>query len=297
MNTTKDIQYIKEEAHAKINPVLDVTGIREDGYHEVKMILEGLMLHDDVEITASPEEDAVITLTLTGGGPDIPTDGRNIAVKAARLMADTLGMKKNLAIHLTKRIPSAAGLAGGSADAAAVMRALNQLEGEPLSEEELCRLGVKIGADVPYCILGGMALAEGIGEKLTKLPLPKKTAVLLVKPAEGVSTKEIYQSLDRIFEDCSHPDTEKCIADLAAGDLKGLSVHSGNILEEVTGAKLPVISEIEEALLENGAEFAMMSGSGPTVFGMFSQNDKAEAAYQNVRERFADCTVILTSTL
>lgn len=284
-----------EEAHAKINTVLDVTGIRENGYHDVRMIMQELALCDDIMITKTEGEK--ITIHVTGGGSDIPCDERNIAVKAAGLLKETFGIREGMHIELLKRIPSAAGLGGGSADAAAVMRAGNRLFELGEDPEKLAELSVKIGADVPFCILGGTMLSEGIGEVLTALPPMAETPVLLVKPAENISTKTIYTSLDAVFQEVHHPDVEACMEDLGRNDLPALSAHTGNVLEEVTAALLPKIHEIEAFLKEKGAVLSMMSGSGPTVFGLFEKEETCSRAFAEIKTVFPDCEVVKTHTI
>lgn len=331
------------EAHAKINTVLDVTGKRSDGYHEVDMVLQELSLHDDVELTAecaaisparigadsSKAQPAVavplpqITVTVSDDAglsvAGVPTDEKNIAVKAAirffeelfrlserdadvsaRVLSGKITVPEKLHIHLTKRIPAAAGLAGGSTDAAAVLRGLSELCGTDFPDEKLCEIGLKAGADVPYCILGGTMRAQGIGEKLTRLPDMPKVPVLLVKPAEGVSTKEIYEALDPLLiagRAGIHPDVEKCISvfprtDTEAG-LRELADACGNILELVTAEKLPVIKEIEKQMLSEGALCTMMSGSGPTVFGLFADERTRDRAAERLAGYFGSNAEIL----
>lgn len=317
------------EAHAKINTVLDVTGRRPDGYHEVDMVLQELSLHDDVELTAQSRADGSgavlpqITVTVSDAAghsvPGVPTDEKNIAVKAAirffeelsrlserdgdvsaRLLSGKITVPEKLQIHLTKRIPAAAGLAGGSTDAAAVLRGLNELCRAGFSDEKLCEIGLKIGADVPYCILGGTMRARGIGEKLTRLPAMPKVPVLLCKPAEGVSTKEIYETLDPLLAEGRagiHPDVDKCISVFprtgTAAGLRELVEACGNILELVTAEKLPIIKEIEKQMLSEGALCTMMSGSGPTVFGLFADEATRDRAAERLAGHFGSNAEIL----
>lgn len=281
---------ITEKAYAKINISLDVTGIRPDRYHEVKMIMQDLCLHDEIEISKSGEGGPVL-LKLSGASPDVPCDGRNIAVKAALLMKEAYGIRENVSIRLKKHIPSAAGLAGGSADAAAVIRGMNRLFGLHLGSDEMEKLGVKIGADVPYCITGGTALSEGIGEKLTKLKTPeffRGLHVLLVKPSAGVSTKEVYAALDDVlsFGKDIHPDVDGALSAMEREDFKGLCSLMGNILEKVTVRKLPEIGAIKEELLSAGAGASMMSGSGPTVFSFFSGPEECDAALRMIDSKY-----------
>lgn len=289
---------VTENAYAKINITLDVTGVRPDGYHEVKMIMQDLELHDTVELSRTEKGDCKVTLSMEGAAPDVPCDERNIAVKAALLMRDTYGIPEGLSIHLVKRIPSAAGLAGGSSDAAAVIRGMNRLFGLGLSLNEMMGLGVRLGADVPYCIMGGTALSEGIGEKLTALDTPpflKGLPVLLVKPPKGVSTREVYTALDSVCcpgkemteknsEDI-HPDTDAAVSAIKNGDLCGLCAEMGNILETVTVRMLPEIDDIKAELSSHGAVKAMMSGSGPTVFAFFDEKGKMEEACRLIAGR------------
>lgn len=317
------------EAHAKINTVLDVTGRRPDGYHEVDMVLQELSLYDDVELTVQSRADGSaavlpqITVTVSDDAglsiPGVPTDEKNIAVKAAvrffeelsrlserdadvsaRFLSGKITVPEKLHIHLTKRIPAAAGLAGGSTDAAAVLRGLNELCRAGFSDEKLCEIGLKIGADVPYCILGGTMRARGIGEKLTRLPAMPKVPVLLCKPAEGVSTKEIYEALDPLLAEGRagiHPDVDKCISVFrrtgTAAGLRELAEVCGNILELVTAEKLPVIKEIEKQMLSEGALCTMMSGSGPTVFGLFADKATRDRAAERLAGHFGSSAEIL----
>lgn len=281
------------EAHAKINIALDVTGVRADGYHEVKMIMQELSLSDEVKVSKAGSG---ITLSVTGGGPDIPLDGRNIAVKAAKLLREAYGIREGIRIDLQKRIPSAAGLAGGSADAAAVLLAVNALFDLGLSEKALAEAAVKLGADVPFCLAGGTALSEGIGEKLTPVPEMPLLPVLLVKPGEGISTKEVYTAYDSLEGEIVHPDVEACIRDIREKKLQDLSAHAGNVLRYVTCERLPVIRELEEKLKAEGAFFAMMSGSGPTVFALFEKEEIRDRAFSEMKAAYPAFTVLSTST-
>ena len=284
---------VTEKAYAKINISLDVTGIRPDRYHEVRMIMQDLCLHDEIGISTAEDrgsEGGQVFLTLEGASPDVPCDGRNIAVKAALLMKETYGISESVSIRLKKHIPSAAGLAGGSADAAAVIRGMNRLFGLGLSSDEMAKLGVNIGADVPYCIMGGTALSEGIGEKLTRLKTPeffRELYVLLVKPPEGVSTKEVYTALDDVLDSGKdlHPDVDGALWAMDREDYPGLCSLMGNILEKVTVKKLPEIEMIKEEALSAGAGASMMSGSGPTVFSFFTASEECDAALRLIDSR------------
>ncbi|MBO4377234.1 MAG: 4-(cytidine 5'-diphospho)-2-C-methyl-D-erythritol kinase [Lachnospiraceae bacterium] len=262
---------VKRKAYAKINLCLDVLGKREDGYHEVSMIMQTIGLCDDVTLRKQDEG-----ISLSVGGSDLPADESNLAFKAAKLMKDTYDIKEGVKISLKKNIPIAAGLAGGSSDAAAVMLGMNELFNLGIDKDELCKLGVKIGADVPYCIKGGTYLAQGIGEKLTPLPKAPGATILIAKPDISVSTKEVYTALN-VGELKAHPDVDGMTKAIVRHDLDGVIERMGNVLENVTIKSFPVIDEIKQLMKENGAENALMSGSGPTVFGIFyDQRDAAE---------------------
>ncbi len=269
---------IKLKARAKINLGLDVVRKREDGYHEVRMIMHTINLYD--KITLSLWEQGIKVRTNLSY---LPVNGDNLVYKAAKLLMDEFGIKQGLYIDLKKYIPVAAGMAGGSADAAAVMVGVNRLFGMGLSKKELMIRAVKIGADVPYCVMRGTALAEGIGEKLTPLvPMPQ-CHILIAKPRVYVSTKFVYGNL-RANELKEHPDIDGQIAALNSGDLKRLAALMGNVLETVTIPAYPVIDSIKKTMMENGALNAMMSGSGPTVFGLFEEEEAAKRAYRILQE-------------
>lgn len=275
---------ISIQAHAKINLTLDVTGKREDGYHLVKMVMQTLKLHDDVIVRIGTGGGITIESAL----PWLPKDRRNLAYQAAEaFIKKTQVDAGGVAITLKKRIPVAAGLAGGSADAAAVLLALNKLFGGPMNETQLKETGLLLGADVPYCLTGGTMLAEGIGEELTALaPLPP-CKVVLCKPPFSVSTKDIYTRLDTSRME-RHPDTAGVIAALRQEDINGVAHRMYNVMEEVCAGLHKEVNEIKHILLECGALGAVMSGSGPTVFGLFQQEDTAGQAYRLLKGRFQD---------
>ncbi len=264
---------VKRKAYAKINLGLDVLRRREDGYHEVKMIMQNIGIHDELTFEKQPEG-----ITLKIDNVDLPTDGNNLIYKAAKLIKEEYGIQEGVRIKLKKRIPIAAGLAGGSTDAAAVFRGMNELFGLGMTEEKMCELGVRIGADVPYCIMGGTAIAEGIGEKLTPLPDAPSAVVLIAKPDISVSTKDVYQNLN-VAELKVHPDIDGMTKAIIRHDLDGIIERMDNVLESVTVSMHPVIEEIKNFMKEHGALRAMMSGSGPTVFGIFTDQTKAGDAY------------------
>ena len=264
---------ITVKAYAKINLGLDVLRKRPDGYHDVCMIMQSINLYDTITITKSAAPDILIRTNL----PYLPVDKGNLVYKAAALFFETTRVKNGLTIKLDKKIPVAAGLAGGSSDAAAALKGLNELYDTGLSESELMQLGVKLGADVPYCIKLGTALSEGIGEVLTPLPPIPECSILLVKPDISVSTKYVYENL-RLTGAVVHPDTEKMIAALRHQDLTALAGHMDNILQTVTVSNYPVISGIKNKMNELGALVSLMSGSGPTVFGIYESHEAAKKA-------------------
>lgn len=270
---------ISLKALAKINLGLDVLGKREDGYHEVRMVMQTIHLYDRVEIkkTRSPHIHVETNLYY------LPVNEDNLVYRAAKLMKDEFQIKEGVRIVLQKFIPVAAGLAGGSSDAAAVLVGMNRIFNLGLKQNKLMELGLKIGADVPFCIMRGTALAEGIGAKLTALPPMPKCPVLIAKPAISVSTKAVYEGL-KLYDGMEHPDIDGVMEGIQQKDLKGVASHMGNILETVTIPMYPVIEDIKKLMLENGALNAMMSGSGPTVFGLFPNEKEIRRAYEALKQ-------------
>lgn len=266
------------KALAKINLGLDVTGIREDGYHLVRMIMQTIDLFDWVTIKKSRQD----RINLQANLNFLPTDEHNIAYQAAMLLKEDFPQIGGLDLQIHKCIPVAAGMAGGSTDAAAVLYGLNKLFELGIPMQKLMEYGLKLGADVPYCLLRGTALAEGIGEKLTRLAPMPDCYILIAKPPVSVSTKRVYQSLDAL-EEPPHPPIDAQIEDLKAQDLVSLAGHMGNVLEGVTVPMHPEIDTIKEMMMEQGAIASMMSGSGPTVFGIFSEEGKACEAKSRIR--------------
>lgn len=281
---------ISVKALAKINLGLDVVRKREDGYHEVRMIMQTIHLFDRLEITRNQSGQITISTNLTF----LPTNENNLVYKAAALLRDEFQIKDGIDVKLHKHIPVAAGMAGGSTDAAAVLYGMNRIFGLGLSREELMKRGVKLGADVPYCVMRGTALAEGIGEELKALPPMVKCPVLIAKPQIGVSTRFVYENL-KLNEKTVHPDIDRLMEDIRAKNLEAIASDMGNVLETVTIPNYPVIAEIKEHMMEHGALNAMMSGSGPTVFGLFKNSDTAVAAYEAMRESNLARQVYLTS--
>lgn len=281
---------IAVKALAKINLGLDVVRKREDGYHEVKMVMQTIHLFDRLEMKKTQADEITITTNLTF----LPTNENNLVYKAAKLLKDEFSIKDGIDVKLHKHIPVAAGMAGGSTDAAAVLYGMNSMFELGLSKGELMQRGVKIGADVPYCIMRGTALAEGIGEKLTALPPMVKCPVLIAKPQISVSTKFVYENL-KLNEGIVHPDIDTLVSDIEAKDLPKIAVDMGNILETVTIPNYPVIAQIKDLMKEQGALNAMMSGSGPTVFGLFDTEETAVRAYEKMRKSGLAKQVYLTS--
>ena len=267
------------KAYAKINLGLDVVRRLENGYHEVRMIMQTVGICD---VLTLKKAEAGITVTTDHG--ELPTDENNLIYKAAKLMTDQYNIKEGVCIHLEKHIPIAAGMAGGSTDAAATFLGMNELFACGADEEALRELGVKVGADVPYCIMGGTALAEGIGEKLTRLPSPPQCFLLVAKPDINVSTKYVYEHLDAEGV-TQHPDIDGMIQAITRQNLQGIVDRLENVLENVTVKKYPVIQEIKDTMIQMGAEGSLMSGSGPTVFGIFTKEEKAKAALKELEVR------------
>ena len=274
------MEQITRKAYAKINIGLDVLRRREDGYHELKMIMQTVDICDDLLFEKMPQTGIVIRTDHE----ELPVDGNNLIYKAADLLFREKGITEGVQITLTKRIPIAAGMAGGSSDAAATMHGVNELFGMGYSIQELQELGVKLGADIPYCLVGGTMLSEGIGEILTPLPAPPDCFLVVAKPDINVSTAFVYGNLhaDRLTY---HPDIDGMVRALQTGNLRGITDRLGNVLETVTIKEYPIIEEIKELMRSMGAENALMSGSGPSVFGIYTDRKTAEAAAHAVEER------------
>lgn len=287
MGSNNDISL---KALAKINLGLDVVRRREDGYHEVRMIMQTIHLYDRLDIKRTKEPGIQIQTNL----PFLPVNENNLIYKAAKLLMDEFSITDGVSVKLDKRIPVAAGMAGGSTDAAAMLIGVNRLFSLGLTKRQLMERGVQIGADVPYCIMRGTALAEGIGEALSPLPPMVKCPVLIAKPSISVSTKFVYQNL-KLDDTTIHPDIDRLIDDIKAKNLHDIAAHMGNVLETVTIPNYPVIDEIKKHMLSNGAVGAMMSGSGPTVFGLFDDEDTAKKAYKAMRSSHLARQVYLTS--
>ena len=274
------IKHLSLKAYGKINLGLDVLRRREDGYHDVRMIMQTVGIFDRVDLIWKEEPGIQVETNLYY----LPTNENNLVYKAAKLLMDEFQVQEGLLIRLRKFIPVAAGMAGGSSDAAAVLFGVNKMFRLGLTTEELMERGVKIGADVPYCILRGTALSEGIGEVLTSLPPVPQCQVLVAKPGINVSTKFVYENLHaNDLRPEQHPDIDGMIRAIKAQDLQGIADKLGNVLETVTVKEYPVIQEIKDKMLEFGAIGSLMSGSGPTVFGLFTNPKAAQQAYEALR--------------
>lgn len=276
------------KAYAKINLGLDVVRRLENGYHEVKMVMQTVGIYDVLEFHRT---DGGIVITTDSG--ELPTDENNLIYKAAKLMMEKYHINEGVKIHLEKHIPIAAGMAGGSTDAAAALKGMNRLFDLGCSLKDLMELGVKIGADVPYCVMGGTALAEGIGEKLTPLAPAPDCYVLVAKPDINVSTKYVYEHLDA-QEISRHPDIDGMVEAIAEESLQGILDRMENVLETVTVKAYPVIQTIKDRMKELGAINSLMSGSGPTVFGIFVEKDMARRAYDKLEEEQLAKQIFLT---
>lgn len=274
------ITTLKLRAYGKINLALDVLRKREDGYHDVRMIMQTVGIYDQVDLRRRETPGITVETNLSY----LPVNENNLVYQAASLLMEEFQIKEGLHIKLKKFLPVAAGMAGGSSDAAAVLSGVNKMFRLGLSKEELMKRGVTIGADVPYCILRGTALSEGIGEKLTPLPPMPQCQVVIAKPGISVSTRYVYENLHaNDLRPEQHPDIDGMVDAIRSRDLYQVAGRFGNVLELVTEKKYPVIGQIKEAMRETGAINALMSGSGPTVFGLYANPRAAREAYEELR--------------
>ncbi|PJI09122.1 MULTISPECIES: 4-(cytidine 5'-diphospho)-2-C-methyl-D-erythritol kinase [Clostridium] len=276
------------KAYAKINISLDVVGKREDGYHLLKMIMQSIDLYDVIDIKAVDKG-----IRIASDSKKIPNDSRNIAYRAAKLFLDTYKIKSGVSIHIKKNIPVAAGLAGGSTDGAAVLKLLRKLFKPELTDNELINLGVKIGADIPFCIVGGTALCEGIGEKITVLKKLGNKILVLVKPEFGVSTKEVYMKYDGC-KNVKHPDSTALIRAVNDGNFNFVVNNMVNVLENVTSSEYEDINKIKCKAMEYKALGSMMSGSGPTVFSFFKDNTLAQEYFNEMKKKYKQVFIVRT---
>lgn len=284
------MEKLEYKARAKVNLGLDVCGRLENGYHEVKMVMQTVDIYDELVFKRRQDPDIILAVDSKDTLGDI---SNNLIFRAAKLMKEYFSIKEGIEIYLKKNIPVAAGMAGGSTDAAATMVAMNELFGLGKTKEQLMQLAVRLGADIPFCIMGGTALAEGIGEKLTALPAPQEAVVLIAKPDIMVSTKDVYENL-HLEEVGTHPDIDGMIQALKDKSLTGVTDRMENVLETVTIQLYPVIEEIKTFMKENGAINALMSGSGPTVFGIYTDKEKAEQAAAALKETGKAKQIIVT---
>lgn len=290
MGLNKDTYEVK--AYAKINLALNVIGKRANGYHDLRMIMQTIGVYDVLTFNKCTDEN----ITMTCSVPDLPTDDSNLVIKAAKLMFGTYRIEGGLRIHLDKRIPAAAGLAGGSTDAAAVLKAIAYMYDLPVGTEELQQLGVTLGADIPYCIMGGTALAEGIGDELTRLVSPPKCHILLVKPDVNVSTGYVYGQIDS--EDPSElscADIDGMIEGLNNSDMSRIIACMGNDLAKVTEKEYERIGQLKQIMLDGGASASMMSGSGPSVYGFFEKKEDAERTADCIKSQNMEKQIFITS--
>ena len=264
------------QAYAKINLSLDVVGRLENGYHLVRMIMQTIGICDELSFERTDGE-----IRITANDGDLPLGEDNLIYRAAVMIRDRFHTG-GVSVHLEKRIPVAAGMAGGSTDAACTLKAMNQLYDLRLSEEELRELGVKLGADVPYCIMGGTALSEGIGEVLTPIAPMSDCFLLVAKPEINVSTKYVYEQLDS-HEIPLHPDVDGMRRAIEDKNVRKMAKLLGNVLQTVTIERYPIVEELKQVMLEQGALGSLMSGSGPSTFGIFDDEEKAKAAAERIK--------------
>ena len=283
------MDHINLKARAKINITLDVTGVRDDGYHELKMIMQTVELYDGVYIKKIEKP----IIKLKSNLEWLPKDERNLAYRAAALIREKYGIKEGVYIELRKAIPVAAGLAGGSSDCASVLYGMNKLFDLGISRKTLAEIGLTLGSDVPYCLMRGTALAEGRGEILTRLPSCPKAWVVLAKPPMGLSTAAVYKAIDRAKE-IYHPNTEAVIEAIKDNDLHRMARNLSNVLETVSMEMCPMVGEIKRRFMETGAIGSLMSGSGPTVYGLFESRKIAQSSAETIKEEFGLRDVALT---
>ena len=282
-------------ANAKINLTLDILGTREDGYHEVAMIMQEISLHDTLSM-GKINQGISLTIAIEGQKGTLPADERNLCWKTAALVQKEYNLQEGVEIHLTKRIPMAAGLAGGSADAAAVLKGMNHLFRLGMTEARLCELGARLGSDIPFCIMGGTMLATGRGEVLTRLPSFPRLSVVLAKPPVGVSTAWAYKTYDAGY-DGPHPDNEAMLEAIHGGDAHKAAGLLCNVLEGVTETEHPVIADYKRLMMEHGAMASMMSGSGPTVFGLVREKQQAWHLADTLKKYDGEAGVFVAETL
>lgn len=299
---------LTRKAYAKINLGLDALRKRPDGYHELAMVMQTVDICDELTLAVKDEpgieltvewssdgwvQEAKVNSPKSGEGQPVPADRTNLVWRAADLLMSEFAVEKGVSIRLVKRIPVAAGMAGGSSDCAATLRGINELFSLGLTDEELRARGVKLGADVPYCLLGGTALAEGIGEILTPLPPMPDCSLVVAKPAVGISTPFVFKQL-RVDELSEHPDISGMCEAIKAGSLDGVLARLGNVLETAAIPHYPIVGELKEALTALGASGVLMSGSGPTVFAVFRAGEEAKVAAEKLTEMALAAQIFVT---
>ncbi len=287
-----DGKKVKRSAHAKINTILDIKGTYPNGYHILDMIMLSLELHDTVSLSKTDKD--VILISTNGG--EFKEDKRNLVYKAIDAIKNRFGIKEGVMAEVEKVIPISAGLAGGSADCAAALRGMIELFDINIDDSELYDIGKGLGADVPFCLYRDPARAEGIGEILTSIPDFPFCTVLLVKPSVGIPTPAAFKEYDSL-KNVVHPNMDKMLEYMEKGDLKGICASMGNVLEKIAIDKHPIIGSIKEELIAQGAEGALMSGSGSAVFGIFEDEAKAKTAYTYIKEKFGIKEIFLTNIL
>lgn len=276
------------KAFAKINLSLDIVGRREDGYHLLKTIMQKIELYDLIDVNKADRG-----INLSCNKLYLPTDSKNLAYKVADIFLKTYGIDSGVNINIKKFIPVSAGLAGGSTDAAAVLMALRKLYKPNIRDNELAKLGLRLGADIPYCLTGGTALCEGIGERVTKLRRFKDKILVIVKPAFGVSTADVYRSFD-MDKVRKHPNTDLILKCIEKNDVRTLSKNMENVLENVTLNKHSIIKSIKQQMIKDGALGSLMSGSGPTVFGFFGDMLRAQLCYDKMKKKYKETFITRT---
>jgi 4-diphosphocytidyl-2-C-methyl-D-erythritol kinase len=277
------------KAYAKVNLCLDVTGVREDGYHLLKMVMQNIDLYDVVKVNKDKKG-----INLRCSTSTIPLDNRNIAYRSAELFIKNYNIKEGVDIYIEKNIPVEAGLAGGSADAAAVLKTMRDIFRPGISNAELANMALNLGADVPYCIYGGTALCEGIGEIITPLKPFKNHILVLVKPNFGVSTKEVYREIDN-KSILNHPNSEIIIRAIEEDNLELLCNNMINVLENVTLEKYEALNTIKKEVFNFKGLGTLMSGSGPTIFGFFEDMFSAQKYYDYMKLKYKE--VFITRTI
>lgn len=292
------MESITLNAYAKINLGLDIVGRLPNGYHTVDMVMNQVELHDTVTVEKSDTGFSMDMVVESDNNQilDLPCDDTNLCIKAAKAILEYANIETGVKIHLIKRIPVSAGMAGGSTDAAAVLSGINQLYNLDLTVEQLCDIGVKIGADVPYCIVGGTMRAEGIGEVLSELPALPPVDILIAKPPVGVNTKLAYQQFDSI-DDPYHPNIQELVKKLVdKNSIHDLISYMSNSFEQFIIPERPEIADIKNIMSDNGSLLSLMTGSGPTVIGFYDNADALNRSYEAVKASHLAADIVISTT-